>query len=116
MLHFVPANAYGRGVAALDDPHQLLAGIPALGKHHASYGVEHRHSNGIALALLFAMNHALANEFTPELRRARGDACAVASPSMRRIIVRQHRGDAVSHAVRPMGRRRPGTRLRLRAY
>jgi hemoglobin-like flavoprotein len=53
-----------------------------LGKRHASYGVQPRHFVTVEDALLFALEHALIDVFTAEVRAAWQAAFALVSSAM----------------------------------
>ena len=75
-------------VAALDDPDSLLPAIAALGRRHATYGVEHHHFDSVGEALLASLGDTLGDAFTVELRTAWGNAYALIASVMRRALVR----------------------------
>jgi hemoglobin-like flavoprotein len=80
-------------VKTLDDQDRLLPAIAALGKRHATYGVEHRHFDSVGEALLRSLGETLGDAFTSEVREAWAQAYALVASVMRRALVRQ----AASH-------------------
>ena len=61
---------------------------PQLGRRHASYGVEPRHFVTVEDALLFALEHALIDVFTAEVKAAWQAAYALLSSAMLAEITR----------------------------
>lgn len=82
------AQALAVMVKTLDDPDQLLPAVAALGKRHASYGVENRHFDSVGEALVTALAATLRDAFLPELRAAWSEAYALVASVMRRALVR----------------------------
>src|SRR5438128_2668795 len=82
------AQALAVVVNALDDPDQLLPAVAALGKRHATYGVEHQHFDSVADALIAALAAILGPRFTPQLRAAWTEAYALVASVMRRALIR----------------------------
>ena len=74
MLSVVAANM-GR-------PEKIGVALRQLGRRHASYGVEPRHFVTVEDALLFALEHALIDVFTAEVRAAWQAAFALVSSAM----------------------------------
>ena len=60
----------GTAVMGLDRIQELVPAIEDLGRRHISYGVEKSHYNTVGAALLWTLEAALGDEFTPELREA----------------------------------------------
>jgi hemoglobin-like flavoprotein len=54
----------------LIQPEELLPAIQELGRRHAGYGVENRHYETLGAALLWTLEKALGEEFTPEVEAA----------------------------------------------
>src|SRR5262245_13329757 len=52
-----------RGLTRLD---QIVPGVQALGRRHAGYGVEDRHYNVVAIALLATLAKGLGKDFTDD--------------------------------------------------
>jgi hemoglobin-like flavoprotein len=57
-------------IGNLNRPGRIIPGLRALGRRHAAYGVESRDYATFAEALLRALEHALGDAFTPDVRRA----------------------------------------------
>jgi hemoglobin-like flavoprotein len=57
-------------VSGLDRLEQLLPQLRALGARHAGYGVEDRYYETVGTALLWTLEQALGEDFTPETREA----------------------------------------------
>jgi nitric oxide dioxygenase len=74
MLSVVAAN--------MAKPEKISVALRQLGKRHASYGVEPRHFVTVEDALLFALEHALIDVFTAEVRAAWQAAFALVSSAM----------------------------------
>jgi hemoglobin-like flavoprotein len=75
-------------VGSLSRPQRITLAVQQLGRRHAAYGVEPRHYELVGTALLWMLEHVLAEAFTPEVREAwtevynllattMQDACAV---------------------------------------
>ncbi len=62
----------GTAVMGLDRIQELVPAIEDLGRRHIGYGVEKSHYDTVGAALLWTLEAALGDEFTPEL----GDAWA----------------------------------------
>jgi nitric oxide dioxygenase len=56
------------GVAGLNQPDTLLPALHALGARHVGYGIQHRHYDTVATALLDTLAAGLGDAFTPSLR------------------------------------------------
>src|SRR6185369_13753169 len=63
-------------------PEKISVALRQLGKRHASYGVEPRHFVTVEDALLFALEHALIDVFTAEVKAAWQAAFALVSSAM----------------------------------
>jgi nitric oxide dioxygenase len=63
-------------------PEKISVALRQLGKRHASYGVEPRHFVTVEDALLFALEHALIDVFTAEVKAAWQAAYALLSGAM----------------------------------
>ena len=63
-------GAIGTVVRSLDDLTPVLGYVQALGRRHASYGVQPRHIALGGAAVLAALDGALGDAFTPEARAA----------------------------------------------
>ena len=57
-------------VNSLTRPEELLFAVKALGRRHAGYGVEDRHYDTVAEALLWTLEQGLGASFTPEVKAA----------------------------------------------
>ena len=68
--------------ANLRRPEKVSVALRQLGKRHASYGVEPRHFVAAEDALLFALEHALIDVFTAEVKAAWRAAYALVSSAM----------------------------------
>ena len=74
MLSVVAAN--------MARPERIVVALRQLGRRHASYGVEARHFVTVEDALLFALEHALIDVFTAEVKAAWQAAFALVSSAM----------------------------------
>jgi hemoglobin-like flavoprotein len=74
MLSVVAAN--------VAKPERITLALRQLGKRHAAYGVEAKDFKAVEDALLFALEHALIDVFTPEVRAAWRAAYAFISSTM----------------------------------
>jgi hemoglobin-like flavoprotein len=63
-------------------PEKISVALRQLGKRHASYGVERRHFATLEDALVFALEHALIDVFTAEVKAAWQAAYALLSSAM----------------------------------
>jgi hemoglobin-like flavoprotein len=75
-------------VQSIDDVDRLLPALAALGKRHATYGVEDRHFDSVGHALLRAFSTTLGDEFTTPLHDAWSEAYGLIAAVMRRALVR----------------------------
>lgn len=82
------AQALAVVVSALDNPDALLPAVAALGKRHASYGVEQRHFDSVGEALITALHATLGETFTPDTKAAWAEAYALVASVMRRALTR----------------------------
>ncbi len=57
-------------VGALARPERITLAVRELGRRHAAYGVQPRHYEIVATALLWALEKCLGEAFTPEVRTA----------------------------------------------
>ncbi|HTI42797.1 MAG TPA: globin family protein [Vicinamibacterales bacterium] len=57
-------------VKGLDRLEQLVPVVEDLGRRHATYGVEDRHYDTVASALLWTLEKGLGDAFTPETKQA----------------------------------------------
>jgi len=67
---------------SLHRPERIIYAIRQLGRRHAAYGVEERHFAAVETALLFALEHALIDIFTDEVREAWRTAYAFLARTM----------------------------------
>ena len=63
-------SVIGMAVSKLDFPGALLPALRAMGRRHASYGVEDRHYPIVGAALLDTLAEGLQESFTPEMKAA----------------------------------------------
>jgi len=56
--------------ANLDRPERITVALRNLGKRHMAYGVKPEHFRTVEDALLFALEHALIDVFTPDVKAA----------------------------------------------
>jgi hemoglobin-like flavoprotein len=68
--------------ANLAKPERISAALRQLGRRHAAYGVQVRDFETVEDALLFALEHALIDVFTPEAKAAWRAAYALLSSMM----------------------------------
>jgi hemoglobin-like flavoprotein len=88
-------------VDAVDNPDRLLPVVAALGRRHATYGIEQRHFDSVGHALLRALSITLGDAFTIEMHHAWGEAYELISAVMRRALVRANEpaaGPSPTHA------------------
>jgi len=89
-------------VHALDNPDSLLPAVAALGKRHATYGVEHHHFDSVGEALLCALMETLGDGFSADVRTAWFDAYALLASVMRRALIRAKSPTMVSTGEIPI--------------
>jgi hemoglobin-like flavoprotein len=82
------AQALAVVVHAVDDPGTLIPALTAMGKRHASYGVEHRHFESVGAALISALADTLGTDFTTDVRDAWAQAYGAIADVMRGAMVR----------------------------
>jgi hemoglobin-like flavoprotein len=68
--------------ANLAKPERIRVALRQLGQRHAAYGVEPKDFRTVEDALLFALEHALIDVFTPEVKTAWQAAYALLSSTM----------------------------------
>lgn len=61
-------HALGTAVHGLKNLDQLIPAVRALGRRHASYGVQPAHYATVAMALIWTLEQGLGDAFTPEAR------------------------------------------------
>jgi len=69
-------------VRGLDDLDQLIPSLRVLGRRHAAYGVKPEHFNAVASALLWTLDKALGEDFTPEVKEAWAAVYALLATTM----------------------------------
>lgn len=57
-------------VGGLSRPEKIMLAVRQLGRRHAAYGVQPRHYELVAVALLWMLETSLGEAFTPEVRAA----------------------------------------------
>jgi len=57
-------------VNGLNDLDGLVPKVQGLGRHHRDYGVQERHCDSVALALLWTLEQGLGDAFTTEVKTA----------------------------------------------
>ena len=75
--------------ANIGKPERISAALRSLGKRHVAYGVKPKDFANFEDALLFALEHALIDVFTPEVKAAWRAAYAVLSGAMLEEITRR---------------------------
>ena len=70
-----------RGLDRLDD---LLPAVQSLGRRHGAYGVRDAHYTTVEQALLWTLERALGDAFTPAVRGAWTEACGKVASLMQR--------------------------------
>lgn len=75
-------------VHAIDDPESLVRTVAALGRRHATYGIEDRHFDAVGVALLRALSTTLGPAFDRDLQDAWSEAYSLIAAVMRRALVR----------------------------
>jgi hemoglobin-like flavoprotein len=68
--------------ANIGKPERISVALRQLGKRHAAYGVEAKDFRTVEDALLFALEHALIDVFTPEVKAAWQAAYALLTETM----------------------------------
>jgi len=69
-------------VGSLSHPERVLLAVRQLGRRHAAYGVQARHYDAAAVALLWMLEQCLGEAFTPEARRAWSDVYGLLAKTM----------------------------------
>ena len=75
----------GHLVAEIDDPERFVTDLVVLGRRHVGYGVRDSDYDAAGVALLWTLEKALGDEFTPEARSAWTEAYQAISSIMRRV-------------------------------
>ena len=88
--HVDPASQVKKLVGALNtvvnglyEPESLAPALTAMGKRHASYGVEDQHYDAVGEALLWTLDRVLGLEWTTELSLAWSKAYSTVADAMR---------------------------------
>ncbi len=69
-------------VTGLRDTPSILPAVQALGRRHATYGVQPAHYAVVGAALLDTLGKCLGDDFTPDVRAAWGDVYGLLSQVM----------------------------------
>ena len=75
----------GHLIAELDDPERFVSDVAVLGMRHVVYGVRDSDYDAAGVALLWTLEKALGDEFTPEARSAWIEAYQAIASIMRRV-------------------------------
>jgi hemoglobin-like flavoprotein len=70
-------------VHGLARPEKILYAVQQLGRRHAAYGVQSRHYETVAVALLWMLEHVLGEAYTPEVREAWTETYNLLAKAMR---------------------------------
>ena len=70
-------------IGNLTRPDRIVPGIRALGRRHAAYGVEDRHYQTFADALIWTLEHGLGDAFTPDVRGAWSEVYELLAATMK---------------------------------
>ena len=73
----------GAAVRHLHRLENIAATVRGLGRRHACYGVQERHYDAVAEALLWALEKGLGNRFTHEVRDAWTVTCALLTDTLK---------------------------------
>ena len=76
-------------VQVIDRPDQLVGPVAGLGRRHVHYGVKDADYESVGAALLWTLEQALGDAFTPEVRAAWSEAYLVVATVMRRAAARE---------------------------
>jgi len=74
-------------VGGLARPERITLAVRELGRRHRAYGVQEKHYETVAVALLWMLEKCLGEAFTPEVKDAWADAYALLSGTMREACV-----------------------------
>jgi hemoglobin-like flavoprotein len=80
-------------VGHLDNPNVLLPAVQRLGERHASYGVAAQHYPAVGAALLWTLEQALREHFTPEVRAAWQAAYGLLAETMQSTAIAPASGE-----------------------
>ena len=75
-------QALGMVVAGLDRLEDMVSALEELGRRHVAYGVRRQHYRSVGAALLWTLEHALADAWTTEVEDAWAQAYAMVSGIM----------------------------------
>jgi hemoglobin-like flavoprotein len=75
----------GQLIEELDQPEQFVTDLVVLGRRHVGYGVRDSDYDAAGVALLWTLEKALGDEFTPEARSAWTEAYHQIASIMRRV-------------------------------
>ena len=75
----------GQLIAELEHPEQFVTDLVILGRRHVAYGVRDSDYDSAGVALLWTLEKALGDEFTPEARSAWTEAYQHIASVMRRV-------------------------------
>jgi hemoglobin-like flavoprotein len=76
-------------VRVLDRPAELVGSVAGLGRRHVHYGVKDADYESVGAALLWTLEQALGDDFTPEVRAAWNEAYLTVATVMRRAAARE---------------------------
>ena len=75
----------GQLISEFEHPEQFVTDLVVLGRRHVAYGVRDSDYDSAGVALLWTLEEALGDEFTPEARSAWAEAYQQISAIMRRV-------------------------------
>ena len=75
----------GQLVSELDDAERFVTDLVVLGRRHVGYGVRDSDYDAAGIALLWTLERALGDDFTPEARSAWTEAYQQIASVMRRV-------------------------------
>lgn len=81
----------------LTQPEELLPAVQALGRRHTGYGVENRHYETLGEALLWTLEKALGEAFTPEVNAAWAAVYSLLATTMQQAAAEDLDGPTDSH-------------------
>lgn len=73
----------GTAVGGLDRLDSIVPAVQALGRRHAGYGVQDKHYDTVASALLWTLEQGLGAAFTPDVKSAWTSAYGVLAGTMK---------------------------------
>ena len=74
-------------VGGLARPERITLAVRELGRRHRAYGVQEKHYEAVAVALLWMLEKCLGEAFTPEVKRAWADAYSLLSSIMKEASI-----------------------------